>query len=156
MWTPERPLKELNEEILEEYIQHADFLYRDLRENKLTIVLAPASEPKHCLHMIRKTVVYNPEWYSELYWSHNSFRRDLSMLALDRLRNLEDKPLGSVKYRYDTVYRELIHGDLTRGYEREGEFIQPNNYIRAFFDMPPLTFPTKKKKNIENDEILPF
>ena len=168
MWTPERPLKELGG-VSCYYTDHAEYLYYDLLSHKLCISTRPHPEPKHHDHKLRIVLAENPAWYSQLYNSQNSFRRDRSIKSLDRLRKGEDLPFmmarskkdlfsEKIRFRYDSVYRELIHDDLTKGYYCEGDFIQPNDEVRAYFNMPPLYVKVRKreKDNLEDLEPLPF
>jgi hypothetical protein len=67
IWVPEKPLSTLPVEIRVYYVEQADYLHDDLMNNRLTVTLIPAPDPRHTHHMIRVAVSHNPEWYSELY-----------------------------------------------------------------------------------------
>jgi len=137
-WNPDRPIKEFPEDIRESFVGEAEYLFNDLKSNKLTVVLAPAPEPKHCGHMIRVAESQNPRWYSDLYHSYEHFRRDRSLRALDRIRKSEDRIFRVSPYKYDSIYRQLIFGRLVDGYYADGFKIPPDNEVRKFFDMPLL------------------
>jgi len=61
MWNPEKPLKELGGMSFH-YIDHAEYLYYDLLNNKLWISTKPHLEPKHADHKLRVVLAENPAW----------------------------------------------------------------------------------------------
>ena len=129
IWDYDRPIKELPENLRHYYVEEANFLFNDLTDNPLNVVLIPAPDPAHSGHMIRCVDNENPSWYRELYHSHNNFRRDLSLRALNRIRNEEDRPFKISPFKYDSVYRELIHKRLTEPYLIEGHASIPEKEI---------------------------
>ena len=135
MWDSTRPISELPERIKEYYTEHANWLYQDLINNKIGWVLVQNPNYSEEDRKVRKIQTKNPKWYSGLYNSYSSFRRDLSLRALNRIRNQEDRPFIKFKYKYDLRYRELITDNLLEGYETyEGE-VPPNNEVRLFFGL---------------------
>ena len=134
-WTPDQPTIDLPESIRGFYVEEADFLYQDLRANRLEVILVPAPEPKHCGHMIRAVANRNPDWYRELYSTHSHFRRDLSLRALDRIRMQKDRPFRINPFKYDAIYRGLIHDRLIEGHMVENYVENPNNTVRNHFGM---------------------
>jgi len=79
-------------------------------------------------------------------------------LPFEMARSKGNLFMERIRFRYDTVYRELIHSDLTKGYYSDGEFIQPNDEVRAYFNMPPLYVTIRKKANESSGDLesLPF
>ena len=136
MWTPDEPLCELPAKIRRYYREHAEYLYYDLKENKLKIGLKPAPIPKYAGHKVHIVETWNPQWYSDLYWSRSSFRRDLSLRALERIKDQRDRPFIIAPYKYDAIYRELIHKHLLEGYDdKDGRSMPPNYKVKSFFDL---------------------
>src|SRR3989344_6521420 len=98
-WNAYHPIIFLPEKI-RNYIQsEANYLYADLKNNQNTTTLIPADKPKFLGHKIHALEHANPKWYSELYHGHAHFRRDRSLNALDRIRNLEDKIFYEFKHK---------------------------------------------------------
>ena len=133
VWDCDRPIKELPENLRHYYVEEANFLFNDLTDNPLTILLVPAPDPAHSGHMIRYVENENPSWYRGLYHSHNSFRRDLSLRALNRIKKEEDRPFKISPFKYDSIYRELIHERLTEPYLIEGHYSIPEKEILKHF-----------------------
>lgn len=52
----------------------AGIMLKQLKNNKLSIVLIPAPEPKHPDHKIRSAEETNPDWYSKLCSNYSSNR----------------------------------------------------------------------------------
>lgn len=136
-WCIEKAVSELPDKLAEEFREEAKGLLKELEENRLTVVLIPAPEPKHISHMIRAVENNNPHWYRELYHSHWNFRRDRSIKALKRLAEGNDKEYsgrkGAVKsyFKYDKIYREFILDRLVNGYfEEDGMEIPPSKRKR--------------------------
>lgn len=134
MWDVEKPISNLEQNIQEEFLQHAKTLHNDLLFNKLTVVLIPAPEQKHYEHKIRIAINKNPQWYSNLFNTYAEFRRDLSQKALERIIKKEDKEFNGFHYRYDSLYRDVIKTHLTKGYYSEQGFIPANNEIKKYFE----------------------
>ncbi|NCC70832.1 hypothetical protein EOM09_04570 [bacterium] len=135
IWSPKKEIAKLPEEIKPYYLSEAEYLFEDLRNNKLKIVLIPAPRKIHQMHMIRVLENPNPFWYKELYSSNNHFRRDRSIKSLIRIIEKKDKEFKNIKYKYDFVYRELIHDRLINGFDDEkGNKIYPNNKVKYFFE----------------------
>ena len=136
VWSVEKSVGELPEIIAKEFRSEAKGLLRELEENKLSIGLIPAPEPKHSSHMIRVVLQNNPYWYRNLYDDYWHFRRDRSIKALKRLAEGNDKEYsgrkGAVKsyFKYDKIYREFILDRLVNGYfEEDGMEIPPSKKI---------------------------
>lgn len=60
-------MNELREQLME--------MQAELYAHRLEVILAPAPEPRHCMHCIRVCVDRNPRWYRQLLDRHPSFRR---------------------------------------------------------------------------------
>ena len=131
MWTPEQPLKKLERKIASYFSEQADFLYQELRNNQLKVILIPAPEQKHFEHKIRAVESQNPEWYRVLYQQYLHFRRDRSLDSLQRIGRKRDY---SASYSsYDFRYRTLILEQLVEGYELQGTFIPENEKVKGYF-----------------------
>ncbi len=133
-WTPKEPIIFLPEGIRIYYIREAKFLINDLQEHKLKVVLVEAPEPKFDGHKIRIVESRNPEWYSKLYHSYSSFRRDRSLRALERIASQQDGYYMNGPYKYDFIYRTLITERLVRGYSVEDYEIPPNEEVKRFLE----------------------
>lgn len=130
VWAPDQPLRDLPDNLTKLFSGHADFLYKDLEFKHLDVVLIPAPEQKFEGHMIRYVENRNPSWYRELYREMPNFRRDRSLVSLDRLRREEDN-----SYVYDFIYRKLILEHLTEGYEDEiGSLVGPSEEVQLYFN----------------------
>jgi len=127
-WDPHYPIVQLPKKIRKFYTQEADYLYSDLLNNKLTIVLIPAPDPRHDCHMVRAVESENPGWYQGLYSSYNYFRRDRSLMALNRIRNQEDKQFRISPFHYDFIYRDLINDRLIDGFYERGGLLFSKQY----------------------------
>lgn len=112
MWNPSEPIGKLPEKVRGVFRNVANNLILGLERNKLVIGLAPGSDSRHPYRKRRVVVHSNPSWYSELYHSYPHFRRDRSVNALSRIRDLEDKTYLSGTYKYDFIYRRLILENL--------------------------------------------
>ena len=132
-WNPNRPINELPNNIRKFYVEHADFLYNDLRLNRLDVILIHAPEPMHCNHKIRFVQNENPLWYSELYRSNPHFRRDRSLRSLNRIREQKDRPFRVLPFKYDLICRALIHNRLIEGFREDNYEIAPNSEVRKYF-----------------------
>jgi hypothetical protein len=151
LWTPERPIRELPEEISDIFVDKSRFLYQDLQEHRLKVVLIPAPEPHFEGHCIRCVEDRNPQWYRDLYHGHPNWQRKRTKRALERIANHKDLqfmkgPIGCVeyKYHYDTELRRLIYDILISGYyENMGRHTivhsEPNKDVRDFFGHINLT-----------------
>ena len=138
MWDFTQPFKYLDDSIRKHYVYHANFLYNDLLSNRLVVILAPAPYPMHEDHKVRVIENQNPLWYRKLYCSHNHFRRDRSLNSLVRLRNLVDKTFNVSSYKYDEIYRELIHKHIIEGAVFDSYKLNPNPDVREFFGIEDL------------------
>ncbi|MDD5012527.1 MAG: hypothetical protein PHQ66_02690 [Candidatus Nanoarchaeia archaeon] len=141
IWTPEKRLAYLPIFPRKNFIEEAEFLYNDLLNNRLKVVLIPAPIPKHSDHKIRFAESYNPFWYSGIYHSHNRGRRKDFEKSLWRIVNSLDENFNprNNKYAYDTEFRDLIYSRLVEGYVDEcGSRVLPNNQIRTFFKLDKL------------------
>ena len=139
-WDIESSIAFLPEDIRDLFREHADFMYADLKNNRLIVELAPAPEPKYSGHMIRTVDSQNPEWYSYLYRTQAGLKRIRSLKALDRIRNVEDPqfrefPESPIPRRntYVTLYREVIFERMSFGYEESGLYVPPEPKIQEYF-----------------------
>ncbi|HLD00559.1 MAG TPA: hypothetical protein VJC39_02340 [Candidatus Nanoarchaeia archaeon] len=114
-WNQYKSLSYLPEPIQGYFVDEANILYYDLQDNKLKIVLVPASDPHYPGHKVRAAETLNPEWYSRLYSQIPYFQRNRSLRALERIIKKEDNAFSdkncgcvSYKYNYDSIYRKLI------------------------------------------------
>jgi len=145
VWTPNRPLLDLPQKIREHYVIHAGLLLDNLEINQHTVELVGAPYPQFEGHKIRVVTRHSPEWYMDLYYDHtgrskrgSSFRRDLSLRALDRICNLKDRPFMVSPFLYDSIYRGFIHDELLKGYDRldqEDDIFAPINEVRVYFGL---------------------
>lgn len=139
MWNYFQPIKFLPVEISCCFLEEADFLYRDLLENKLIVKLRPAYEERYNGHMIRIVESRNPDWYRDLYSSTAHLKRKRCERSLDRICQNTDLPYftrrGAVSPfgSYDTLFRELIPERLTKGYDLERRFIPENLRVAELF-----------------------
>ncbi|MBI5871883.1 hypothetical protein HZB88_02255 [archaeon] len=134
-WVPELPIDYLPEYIKEAFRQDAELLLYELKINKLEVILIPAPTPQHSGHKIRAVQNKNPYWYSKLYHTYNHFRRDRSIRALKRIRDLHDRKFRISPYKYDEIYRSLILKRLVGGFlMQEGCEIEANRQVKEFFD----------------------
>lgn len=147
MWTPERPLKEIDDEDVRNiFVEEARYMLGSL-ENKLKI---EAVENKREGYHSRKVTNKNPAWYSEL-WEKNIFyngrrkydktkkakrkksdsyiRRDRIEGVLIKLIKLEDKPSHNNEYRL----REFMQRRFTEGYEEWGKYFPQNVKVCEYF-----------------------
>ena len=154
LWVPEQRLISLPKRIRGCFSEHADYLFNDLRENRLEVVLIPASEPKFSGHKIRAVENRNPVWYRKLYAQYSHFRRDRSLRSLERLKSLLDRDYtgnrrGFIQtpYSYDFVYRTLIQERLIEGFVSIEGKNSPNDYVREYFGLEIL--------NVTQDDV-PF
>lgn len=146
LWDSEQPIKELPSHIRKYFLQEAKYLFEDLEENQLKVVLVPAPNPCFSGHKIRHIESKNPEWYRDLYKHHPNFKRTRSLRVLRRITSLQDRPYfidntpSPLPYRfhYDTLYRQLIYTILTQGFLIERKEIRPVPEVRAYFGFPPL------------------
>ena len=146
-WTPERPINELPEEISDIFQERAKFLYKELKNHHLDVVLIPAPDPHFEGHCIRAVEDCNPPWYRELFHGYPNWRRDRTERALGRIQDLkdlpfQDGPIGCVrsKYHYDSELRRLIYDMLIAGdyYIENGRLILrkfPNDEVRKSFGL---------------------
>jgi len=135
-WSVNQSIRDLKIEIRYFYVAEANYLFQELRRNKLKVILAPAPNPNHQGHMIRIIENKNPQWYRDLYHSSVNFRRDLSFKSLDRIRNQRDITYKVSSNGYDLIYRNLIHERLTIGYKEVGHIFPPNNLVRSYHELP--------------------
>src|SRR3989344_91154 len=89
-WNPYLPLSTLPKEIRKHFIKHANFLYEELRDNKLEVVLACAPWPYEDRNKIRMVENRPPRWFSEMYYSLKKSRK-FTLKALERIINETDK-----------------------------------------------------------------
>lgn len=142
LWSVEYPINLLPEDVNVLFRSEANFLYNNLLNNGLIVVLLPAPDPKYVGHMVRYTVSKNPEWYSTLYTHYQNLKRHRSLRALDRIRNQNDQQLTKVPksavhtwWTYDTLYRGFILERLAYGYNEYGLFVPPEKKIQDFFQI---------------------
>lgn len=132
-WGVNRPINYLPDSIREIFIRHAGCLLKELESRRLEVLLIPAPDPKFEGHKIRVAENSNPDWYQELYHSYRHFRRDRSKKALSRIKSLNDGKFIKGRYKYDSIYRELIFNRLTKGYIQDNYDIEPDDECRNFF-----------------------
>ncbi len=131
-WNPDRPISELPEPVRKLFSQDAYFLYQELKRFKPEVILVSAPQPRFEGHKIRMAVNRNPDWYSDLYWKRSNFRRDLSLRALDRIRNETDRSFIVRPYKYDAVYREMIQKRINEYLESDFFPNKKYNKVRRF------------------------
>jgi len=144
-WNPNKPVISYDPNISTYFSLDAFFLLYELKENKLHVVLTPAPEPKHDNHMVRTVESSNPEWYSVLHEQYQYFRRERVVCALQRISKFKDRPYREydypvpdrfrIKYKYDSVLRELIFERLIKGYDCQGIEIPPNKEVSNYFGL---------------------
>ena len=140
-WNPTQPLIELPDFLRLVFQEHANLLYSDLNDNRLSIVLAEPPNKRFEGHKIRIIESFNPEWYSNLWRQYYpNLRRDRTLKTLDRLRTFQDqifidKEIGCVPYSfyYDTLYRGFIFENLTEGFVFEGVVVSPLEKVIEYF-----------------------
>lgn len=137
VWDFDTSIDRLPKQISKLFSKCADDLYNELKCNKTRVVLIPAPEPRFDGHKIRMVENYNPDWYSNLYYAYQHFRRDRSLRSLDRIRDGKDKVFRAshkyARYKYDSIYRELIFHRLIDGYADNGYKVKPSNVAKSFF-----------------------
>lgn len=62
----------------------AELLLDELEQNRLTVILVPAPQPRHESHFIRVASERNPWWFRSLN-THQEVRRDRTLAALTRI-----------------------------------------------------------------------
>jgi hypothetical protein len=164
IWTPEKKLAYLPTPFpRESFIEEAKFLYEDLLNNRLKVTTRPAPIQTHADHKIRIVQSYNPDWYSDFYYSHTRGKRQLVEKSLQRLINRLDRDFIPTdnRYKYDTSLRWIIYSRLTEGYQtKEGDKICrvfPDNAIRDFFHLEKLEIPDEELKIDRTcSDVVPF
>ena len=138
----EKPIKFLPEDVASMFRLEAKWLYRDLTENLLKVVLRPAYQERYNGHMIRVVESQNPQWYREIYHSTPNFKRQRTLRSLERIAQAEDLPYidrrGAVSPygSYDTRFREVIKSRVTEGYEDvQGRWIPGDKFILGYFEV---------------------
>src|SRR3989338_2853043 len=139
IWDQYHPIRYLPGEIESAFREEADFLWRDLDENRLRVTLKPADEERYTGHQIRVVESTNPQWYRELYLARTHLKRQRSLRSLGRIGDSCDlhyldqrgavSPFGS----YDSLYRELIQKRLIDGYEIDDGFVPERILVKRFF-----------------------
>ena len=107
-WNSDLPISYLPQEISEVFSNEANYLLKDLKENKLIVELIPAPDPKHIDHKIRVVTNSNPEWYKELFHSYHHIKRRRVIGALERISQNKDRPFKVYPFLYDARMREII------------------------------------------------
>ncbi|MBI4152516.1 hypothetical protein HY495_02290 [Candidatus Woesearchaeota archaeon] len=139
IWDYYHPIRYLPGEIASAFSTEADFLRRDLDDNRLRVTLKPADEEHYTGHKIRVVESTNPQWYRELYLARMHLKRQRSLRSLERLSRGDDLPYldrrGAVSPfgSYDSLYREMIQGRLINGYEVDDGFIPEQILVKRFF-----------------------
>lgn len=91
-------------------------LLKELKENKLEVILIPAPEQKFEGHMIRVSQNRNPDWYVRLYnSSKESLKRNWTIQSLSKIA--ENKIRWNSKY--DIMLLEMIYERLLEGIGKE-------------------------------------
>lgn len=128
-WDSTKPIKE-NSKLAMILSEGAEILYRDLKNNKLRVILIPAPDPHFEGHKIRVVESHPPEWYREVYHEYSfeaeyrcketgrkrkylssRISRKKSLDSLKRISKMRDKP----NIFYDTLYREIILRETEKG-----------------------------------------
>ncbi len=139
-WSVNFPIELLPLKINTLFRKEADFLYKDLSNNRCVVVLVPAQHQKYPGHMVRLAVAENPMWYRDLYSHYPNLKRQRSLRALDRIRNQNDQQVVEVPksavhtwWTYDALFREVIFDRLFYGYHENGYDLPPQKEARKFF-----------------------
>lgn len=139
-WDSAYSIRFLPDLIRDLFREYADQLHSDLNRNRLEVTLIPAPVPRHSNHMVRVAISQNPQWYQELYRTRPHLKRQRSLVALDRIRQIRDpelssRPVGVVeqKYGYVTFYREVIFDMLVFGRQDSGLYLPPDSRAQEFF-----------------------
>ncbi len=162
LWTPEKRFLYLPPFPRELFIQEGEFLYNELVNNNLKVILIPAPEQKHADHKIRSASSHNPSWYFSVYNSHNRGKRKLLEKSLWRIVNSLDMNFNpkNNKYSYDTSFRQIIYSRFVDGYStEEGLTVFPNNEVRYFFNLDKIELPDEKELTLSKkiyDDRVPF
>jgi len=140
LWTPDRSIRELPKDIRRHFIDEAGFLLSELSEQRLEVILDKAPDPRFDSHKVRKVINRNPKWYSEIYHSHKHFRRDRSLRALNRIYTLHDFSQYTIRFSYQSFYREFIKIRLIDGHEmkynKNVHFQEGIPEVREYFGLP--------------------
>ncbi len=67
LFDPDQPIRQFPKTVRRYYASQADYLYDDLVENRLEVILVPPPDLRFSGHMIRAVVNQNPAWYRHLY-----------------------------------------------------------------------------------------
>lgn len=144
-WNAHQPIILLPEIIRRYFQSEANYLYADLKNNKIKVTLLPASNQKFLSHKVHAIEQSNPGWYSELYHAHAHFRRDRSLNALERITNLDDKAFYEFKHKkckleyIFTVSKKTKHGKY-RKKQRVRQILKPVIKLRYGYDSRYLDF----------------
>ena len=125
--------RELSPFILSRVLSEVNKLHTDLMKNYLQVTLVPAPYPMHHGHKIRMAVNRNPKWYRDIY-GDLEVKRDRIVSSLERI--IKGSP--SNKSSYDYMFLKMVKERLVEGYDEEGIWINPDNYVRVFLGMEPL------------------
>jgi hypothetical protein len=91
-------------------------LLKELKENKLEVILIPAPNPQFEGHMIRVSQNRNPNWYKKLYYSSGEkLKRNWTVQSLSKIS--ENKIRWNSKY--DIMILEMIYERLQNGIGNE-------------------------------------
>src|SRR3989338_11592644 len=107
-WIPSQPVRQLSQDISELFLEEAGDMLKELKDNRLEVVLIPAPSPRFEGHKVRAVQNRNPEWYSRLYNSHSSFRRELCINAMKRILDDKDGTFRKSPYKYECMIRKEI------------------------------------------------
>ena len=66
--------------------------------------------------------------------------------ALERIVKMEDQPFNGHRYRFDSLYREIIHTRLTQGYKLYHIKVPGNEIVQKFFNI----YPNEEENNFDD------
>lgn len=93
-----------NDFLLDIVKSEAKQLYKELKSNRLHVILVPAPYPMHSTHMIRAINGQNPEWYRDIFSRDEAIKRQHSLQALKRISNGDI----DLRFKYHRLYLDLI------------------------------------------------
>ncbi len=142
MWSVEKAVRELPQDIARAFMHDAGNALQELLEHRLKVVLIDAPDPRFPGHKVRAVDDCNPDWYRRLYRERPHFRRDRSIDALTRIRDGHDRPWtphGRILFRehthYDTLYRNVVLGHLLHGRMTDDGPVMPDGAVRAYWGL---------------------
>ena len=144
LWTPDKSLSELPEDIRIIYVEHARILLDKLKTYKNERRVIGGNNPLDPDYKRKGFTNINPRWYSKLYWSIPNFRRDRSEKALIRIIEGKDRKYNGWSYHFDKIYREYIH---------EEQLLPINDDIREYFNLKRIKRSILEEHKLEEEPI---